>query len=77
MHLQATSSCTAMHYKIITMLFKRTDCDKSIKPRIKTTCIHFYEITQVQRSLQDSAITKAVRVFNPNITFIFTRHYSC
>lgn len=64
-----------MHYKIITMLVIRTDRDKIIKPRLKTTCTHFYEIT-CTKVISRQCLYKVCKGFKPKYyNYIYsTRH---
>lgn len=61
------------------MLLIRADSDKIIKPGLKTTCTHFYEITCTKVVSQQCLYKQSVWVLNPNITIdiYFTRHDPC
>lgn len=60
------------------MFLIRTDSDKIIKPRLETTCTHFYEIT-CTKVISRQCLYKVLRVLNPNITtdIYFTRLDPC
>lgn len=58
------------------MLLIRADSDKLIKPRLKTTCTHFHEITRTKVISHQCLYEQSVWVLNPIITIDinFTRH---
>lgn len=65
-----------MLYQMITMLVIGTDRDKIIKPLLKTTCTHFYEIT-CTKVISRQRLCKGCKGFKPKYYIYFTRHNPC